>query len=494
MFFNVFCALIATIVVWWVNIWRKHRDIDKKLQWIGKVAGIPLLGNTMEFKDPTTILLRMEQRLLENNGLCRIQILSRTMVLISDYNFVEWLLTSTNILDKSIDYQFLYRWLEGGILIADAPEWRPGRKILTPAFHFSILENFVAKFSKPTTILIDILKKESDKDSVNIHPIIANFTLDIICETAMGVEINAQENPQSKYVRSVHTMCKIVVERAFNPLKTNDFIYNFTLDNIAERKAVKYLHSTADAVIKMKREEQQKEEEEENDDVGGKKRVAFLDLLLRHRDENGQPLSDNCIRKQVNTIMFAGHDTTASALCFTLFCLSNHLDEQEKALREIKEVSHEEDTFTYRNLQDMKYLDLIIKEAIRLYPSVPFYSRRLTKDVVYEGSNVLAKDITLIICAHAINRNPNVFKEPEKFIPSRFLETNIKPFSFLPFSAGPRNCIGQKFAMLEMKYVLAKILLNFEVLPANPPHNPIISAETVLISKNGIKLRFRNRK
>ncbi|KAF7275138.1 hypothetical protein GWI33_012147, partial [Rhynchophorus ferrugineus] len=181
MFFNVFCALIATIVVWWVNIWRKHRDIDKKLQWIGKVAGIPLLGNTMEFKDPTTMLLRMEQRLLENNGLCRIQILSRTMVLISDYNFVEWLLTSTKILDKSIDYQFLYRWLEGGILIADAPEWRPGRKILTPAFHFSILENFVAKFSKPTTILIDILKKESDKDSVNIHPIIANFTLDIIC-------------------------------------------------------------------------------------------------------------------------------------------------------------------------------------------------------------------------------------------------------------------------------------------------------------------------
>ncbi|KAF7276755.1 hypothetical protein GWI33_009854 [Rhynchophorus ferrugineus] len=121
----------------------------------------------------------------------------------------------------------------------------------------------------------------------------------------MGVEINAQENPQSKYVRSVHTMCKIVVERAFNPLKTNDFLYNFTLDNIAERKAVKYLHSTADAVIKMKREEQQKEEEEENDDVGGKKRVAFLDLLLRHRDENGQPLSDKCIRKQVNTIMFA---------------------------------------------------------------------------------------------------------------------------------------------------------------------------------------------
>ncbi|RZB39252.1 p450 domain containing protein, partial [Asbolus verrucosus] len=123
-------------------------------------------------------------------------------------------------------------------------------------------------------------------------------------------------------------------------------------------------------------------------------------------------------------------------------------------------------TVTYADLQNMKYLELVIKETLRLYPSVPFYARQTNEDLKY-GNITLPKGDAIVIFAFGIHRNPDYFENPEDFNPSRFANIDGKfPYAYIPFSAGPRNCIGQKFAVLEMKSTIAKILRKFELLPA----------------------------
>nr|QTM97445.1 Cytochrome P450 [Sitophilus oryzae] len=487
-------AVVTLAAIWLIDKWRKRLAFYEKLRWVNKVPGLPLIGNALEFKDPTKSLTRMQEVLLENDGLCYVELLYRPIILISNYNFVEWLLSSNTLIEKSLDYKFLHNWLEDGILISTGATWKNGRKILSPAFHFSVLEEIVTKFDKPTLILIELLEKEVGKDSVNIYSYIKNYALDVICESSMGIEVEAQKKSQSTYVKSVDSMCNIVVDRAFNPLKTKDWLYMLTPSYYKEKAYVRYLHSMSDKVIKSKKSSRQNGiKEDKDDDTGRKKKNAFLDLLLTYKDQNGEPLSEKFIREQVDTIMFAGHDTTSMGLCFAIHCLSKNREEQEKAFKEIKEISEGKDKFIYADLQEMRYLELIIKETLRLYPTVPFYSRNTSQDFIFQENKVIPKDVTLLTCAYAINRDPKVFKEPEKFIPTRFLDTDVKPFSYLPFSAGPRNCIGQKFAMLEMKATLAKLLLNFEILPSIPEHNVILSAEAVLKSKNGFCVRLKKR-
>ncbi|KAH1024818.1 probable cytochrome P450 4d14 [Dendroctonus ponderosae] len=495
MFLSVSHTFLAVLVLLLSVCYRRSRNIKEKLWWVPLIPGYPILGNALEFADSTKILERMNHYVLKYQGYCYFTLLFRPLMLISDAKFCEWLLSSTTILTKSKDYQSLYNWLEGGMLISSGPEWRKARKIVTPAFHFAILEQFVEVFEKPTAILVDCLRKQLDKDAVNVHPLIANYTLDIICQTAMGVDLKVQEESQNDYVAAVDAMCKTVVERAFNPLKSFDIIYRLSPDYYREMRNVKLLHSVSNTVIQKRRKEMESEKnnvESVNED-GTKRKMAFLDLLLKSRDEHGQPLSQDFIRREVDTFMFAGHDTTASAISFVLFCLANHPDVQNQVLNEIKEVRGEGQKITYKELQEMKYLEMVIKESMRLYPSVPFYSRQTTEEVLYEDGKVIPQGITLIISAYAIHRNPHVYEQPDKFIPSRFFDLESKPFTYLPFSAGPRNCIGQKFAMLLMKFALINMLSNFEILPSNPPCEMVLSAESVLKAHNGVNIRLKSR-
>lgn len=157
----------------------------------------------------------------------------------------------------------------------------------------------------------------------------------------------------------------------------------------------------------------------------------------------------------------------------------------------------------------MKYLEAVIKEALRMYPSVPFYGRAVMQDTEYEGK-IIPKGVSLLIYAYGVNNDPDYFPNPDVFDPSRFESNDGRnPFSYLPFSAGPRNCVGmfftnslefsqivivgQKYAMLEMKSTISRIIRFYELLPV-PDYKPILAAETVLKSLNGINVRLRSRK
>lgn len=157
-------------------------------------------------------------------------------------------------------------------------------------------------------------------------------------------------------------------------------------DSRREKKTLKILHDFTDNVIKMRRRELESNnasQESENDDsgIGSKRKLALLDMLL-HSTIDGKPLSDLDIREEVDTFVFEGHDTTTSGISFCLYNLAKYPHVQQKCMEEIRNVIGDdvEKLVTLQDLNELKYLELVIKESLRLFPSVPFFGRKLKED------------------------------------------------------------------------------------------------------------------
>ncbi|CAB0041942.1 unnamed protein product [Trichogramma brassicae] len=224
---------------------------------------------------------------------------------------------------------------------------------------------------------------------------------------------------------------------------------------------------------------------------GKKRRLAMLDLLLT--DEKNGLIDDAGINEEVSTFIFEGHDTTALAMCYAILLLAENKEAQKKAREEVEEfLKPKNGVMDTLDLQKMNYLERCIKETIRLYPSVPMIARRIDEDLqlknclVPQGSNVF---VHIFNC----HRDPHFWLEPDKFDPDRFLPDEIKkrhPFCYVPFSAGYRNCIGQKFAMMELKSLIARILYGFYLEPIDRLPEIKIQSDIVLRPATPVQTKF----
>lgn len=322
--------------------------------------------------------------------------------------------------------------------------WRKHRKIITPAFHFSILEGFVEIFDQQAKKLVENLKRELNKPTFDIYPYVSPCSLDIMTETSMGSSVNAQDETSSEYTKALRKMFAIVIERMFSPIKMYDTIYQYTNTYKREKEALNVLHGYTKGVINRRKEQLSGRQLEPVDEDGKKRRFAFLDLLLSKGNDGEQILTDREIQDEVETILFEGHDTTTTAIMYTLYCIANHPEVQQRLIEELEEVYGDDflRNTTHEDLQKMSYMDKVVKETLRVFPSVPFIGRELPEDVEIAGQ-LYPKGCTLLIFIYGIHRDPKFYPDPEKFDPERFAESNNRtPYTYVPFSAGSRNCIG----------------------------------------------------
>lgn len=409
---------------------------------------------------------------------------------ITDPKDVETILSSSKLINKSIDYNFLHEWLGTGLLNSFGKKWHSRRKIITPTFHFKILEQFIQIFNGQSKVMLEKVRPYAVTGEVfNVYKYTTLCALDVICEASMGVKIQAQEAPESEYVNAVKDMSMIIFKRFFSVLKAFHWTFPFTGLYREQKKALKIVHGFSDEVIRVRRAQLM------NGSVDPEQKKCFLDILLSATID-GKPLSNADIREEVDTFMFEGHDTTTSGIAFTLYHLSRNPEIQQRVYEEITAVlgSQEKTSyFDYSILQDLKYLEMVIKESLRITPPVPIIGRELTEDTVIGGVKI-PTGTTINIPVFALHYADESFPEPEKFDPERFSLENLQdrhPYAYVPFSAGNRNCIGQKFAMLEMKSVAAKMVLNYKLLPAET--EVVLQADLILKSSNGVNLRLAAR-
>ncbi|KAL6419108.1 hypothetical protein ACFW04_011568 [Cataglyphis niger] len=222
-----------------------------------------------------------------------------------------------------------------------------------------------------------------------------------------------------------------------------------------------------------------------------KKRLAMLDLLIAVSRDN--LLSDLDIREEVDTFMFEGHDTTAMGITFALLLLAEHKDIQKRVRIEVENAMQESGgKLTMRSLQKLPYLERCLKEALRLYPSVFFIIRNIEENLKLHSYVIPAKTM-IFLNIYGVHRDPNFWSNPEVFDPDRFLPERIQkrhPYSYIPFSAGPRNCIGQRFGLLELKAMIAPLVYNFYLEPIDHLKDIRLKIDMIIRPSHPVYIKF----
>ncbi|NWT85509.1 CP4B1 protein, partial [Lanius ludovicianus] len=392
----------------------------------------------------------------------------------------------------SVPYKFLLPWIGKGLLILEGSKWFQHRKMLTPAFHYDVLKSYVTLMSDSVKVMLDKWDKRiMERKSVELFQDVSLMTLDSIMKCAFSFNSNCQTQSNSHYyIRAVSDLSCLLNDRILT-FSFKDVFYNLTRKGHEFQDACKLAHTHTDQVIQERK--MVLSNEKELDKIQKKRHLDFLDILLCSKDANGVGLSDEDLRAEVDTFMFEGHDTTASGISWLFYCMSLHPEHQQLCREEIQGILGDRDTVEWEDLGKMTYTTMCIKESLRLFPPVPGVSRQLSKPVTFPDGRSLPAGCLIGLNIFAIHRNRDVWENPEVYDPLRFSPENSTQrhsHAFLPFSAGSRNCIGQQFAMNEMKVALALTLLRFELRP-DPSKIPIMVPQLVLRSSSGIHMHLK---
>jgi len=309
--------------------------------------------------------------------------------------------------------------LGNGLMVSEGEQWKRQRRMIQPAFHERALANLTAVIlSENIALLKQWEQAASSKQSVNITSDISSSILKITLISIFGEDyeqVAAQFNIVSdEHARTMH------FAESFRPLR------KIVLEIALQRRARKVSGSD------------------------------FLGMLMEARDEKtGQPMSDAQLVNEIVTLVVAGHETTASTLNWAWYLLSQHPEVEEKLAQELATLPA--NTLpTLKQLPQFSYTRQVIEEALRLYPAGWLMTRRAMKDD-HLGEFFVPAGTEIYIAPYLIQRHPALWPEPSRFNPDRFAADQSKErhqHAMIPFSAGPRKCIGEMLARVEMQYHL----------------------------------------
>ncbi|XP_077382179.1 cytochrome P450 4T8 [Festucalex cinctus] len=488
-------ALLCLVAVAYkfVALLIQRRDATRNFEAFTGPPGHWFFGNVLQFKQDGTDLDQMvkwgEQHpyafpLWFGPSVCYMNI--------HHPDYVKSILSSTEPKDD-FAYKFIKTWIGDGLLVSHGQKWFRHRRLLTPGFHYDVLKSHIKLMAQSAQIMLDKWERYSRSgESFELFEHVSLMTLDTIMKCAFSCNSNCQtESGTNEYIKSVYQLTDLINLRFRTFPYHNDLIFYLSPHGFRYRRACKLARQHTEEVIRKRKEALKEEKEAEG--IQSKRNLDFLDILLLARDENHQGLSDEDVRAEVDTFMFEGHDTTASGISFILHTLACHPEQQNKCRDEIAQILDGKDDVRWEHLGKMPYTSMCIKESLRLFPPVPGMARKLTKDVTFVDGRTMPQGSLVGTSVYALHRNATVWENPNVFDPLRFLPENISrrsPHAFVPFSAGPRNCIGQNFAMNELKVVVASILRRYQLLE-DPTRKPKMIPRLVLRSLNGIHIRIK---
>ena len=335
-----------------------------------------------------------------------------------------------------------------GLLTAEGDQWRRQRHMVNPAFH----PERIAEYSEVMVEETEALAADwVDGDTVDVHSEMMSVTLDIVAKTLFGTDIGDRADIVGESMNTV-------MERVDSPLSSLVPSSIPTPGNRNFDRAVDAIDAVADDIIQERRAGpggvETGPDGEESDDV--------LSALLAARDEEGETMDDDLVRDEVRTLLLAGHETTALALTFTLFCLAQNPGTEEILVNELNDVLGGSRP-TMADAPRLEYTEQVVDESMRLYPPVHGILRQAEADVELGGYTV-PEGATVSLNQWTVHRDPRFFDDPMAFDPGRWtdgMRESLPRFAYFPFGGGPRRCVGDRFAKLEAKLVLATLYQQF---------------------------------
>ncbi|CAH2075151.1 unnamed protein product, partial [Iphiclides podalirius] len=438
---------------------------------------LPLIGIahtlTGSTEDILSALQHYSYETMKKNGILRVWLGHILYFFVQDPVDLEVILKTC--MEKDDLHRFIRCVIGNGGIFAPVAIWKRRRKILIPAFSPKIVDNFVKIFSEQSEHLAGRLSECVGRGKVGVWPYVSTYTLDAVCETVMGIKMKAQDNPKTLFLSAMQGILNLVCERIFHLWLQPDWLYKLFPQYSEHEKCVKVLHDFTNQVICKRREELKKEqtsrqETDQKFDLGNYQSQTFLDHLIRL--SGGDKGYNNIeLREEVLTLTIAGTDTSAVAIGYTLKLLGMYPKIQEKVVQEIQEVFGDSDRPLIKDdLLKLKYLERVVKESLRLFPPVPFIIRKVLQDITLPSGNVLPAGSGIVVNIWGIHRDPKYWgADAERFDPDRFSPERFKlqhPCSYLPFSSGPRNCLGYQYALMSVKTALSTILRRYKIVVA----------------------------
>ncbi|XP_028264690.1 cytochrome P450 3A40-like [Parambassis ranga] len=386
--------------------------------------------------------------------------------------------------------------LRDAVSVVEDDQWKRIRSILSPSFTSGRLKEMYGIMLKHSSNLINCLRKKVEADEViEVKEVFGPYSMDVVTSTAFSVDIDSINHPSDPFVANIKRMVKF---NFLNPLLVFVVLFPFLLPILGKMDVtffpadvLKFFYS----FLKTIKSDRKKNEH--------KSRVDFMQLMVDYQTsenntEKGQQksLNDNEILAQAMIFIFAGYETSSSALGFISYNLATHPDIQKTLQEEIDETFPEKSQPTYEGLMEMEYLDMVVNETMRLYP-IANRLERMSKVSVEINGVTIPKGTTIMVPVYTLHRDPTLWPEPEVFKPERFSKENkdnIDPYAFLPFGAGPRNCIGMRFAVLMMKLAIVEILQNFSFVTCKETDIPMeLGNNGFTQPKNPIELKLEPR-
>jgi cytochrome P450 len=325
--------------------------------------------------------------------------------------------------------------LGAGLLTSEGEAHKRRRRMLSPVFS----PRRIAGYAE---IMVERAEKSAREmlaqGSLNVADASMRLTLEIVAKTLFGTEAN---ETASEFGAAVSEVLQRMARSLLAPLPMPPFIP--TPNNLAMHAAVRRLDRIVYRIIEQRRR-----------DPG--EHTDLLDMLLSAKNDDGSQLSDRQIRDEAMTILVAGHETSANTLAWTLYLLARHPEVRSRLEREVDAVLGDR-AVQLDDLTALPYTLAVLKEAQRLYPPAYVVGRRARRSVTLEGQTV-ARNQVVLINVMGMQRRADQFVQPNHFRPERFDLAAQPPLStqaYMPFGAGPRVCIGNHFALMELQLILA---------------------------------------
>jgi cytochrome P450 len=410
--------------------------------------GYPLLGNFLAIrKDPINFFVNSVQ---EFGDLVRFKLGFLQAHIVTNPEHIKYVLqdNNRNYNRQTLGHNRIRTVLGNGLVNSDGAFWLRQRRIAQPAFHRQKISAFADLMVKNTVGFLEKLEIYATNSQVfNIEEEMLALTLKIVSQTLFSTEVDSRI---SRITEAVTVAMRHINNRITNPFSLPESIP--TKENVHFRKMLTTLDKTVYDIIQERRN-------------NPKEAKDLLSMLMTACDEEtGEMMNNEQLRDEVMTMFLAGHETTASSLTWTWYLLSKNPIARRCIQQELKDVLAER-LPTFEDLPKLQYTQLVVKESLRIYPSVWLFLRSAIEDDEIAGYHIPAKSI-MILCPYITHRDNRFWENPEGFDPERFALdkiTKMPRFAYFPFGGGPHICIGNEFAMMEIQLILATVMQKYQL-------------------------------
>ena len=334
---------------------------------------------------------------------------------------------------------------DNSLIVIDGDRHQRERKLLMPSFHGEKVKSYGETICQITQ---EVGSQWQPQQPFLASKAMQDITLEVILQVVFGLREG------SRY-QQIKPLLASILDMTGSPLRSTFLFLPWLQQDLGRWSPwgkVVYQRKEIYNLLQAEIDERRSQASVSDNDV--------MSLMLLARDEDGQPMTDLEVKDELMTMLLAGHETTATILTWTLYWIHKIPGVKDKLLQELNDLGDDAEPMAIAKLP---YLNAVANEALRIYPIIPIVFPRIAKQEVTIDGHHFPATTSLAPCIYLLHHREDLYPEPQKFKPERFLTRQFAAWEFMPFGGGNRRCLGYALAMLEIKLVIATILTNFSV-------------------------------